>query len=161
MSVASARTAATGAKVKVDGVVAKIAYASGIVPCGVYLVDETQSIYVYDGDLAGRVKVGNKITIAATKAYWILEKEQANAAKFGYNSSYLSRSFSKTFGISFNKYLTMLRLREAILLMRSGEMNVTECALESGFGSMRSFYRAFREEFGCTPKEYFDKEQNK
>ena len=83
------------------------------------------------------------------------------ATKFGYNPSYLSRNFSKTFGISFNKYLTMLRLREAILLMRSGKMNITECALESGFGSMRSFYRAFREEFGCTPKEYFDKEQNK
>ena len=49
----------------------------------------------------------------------------------------------------------MLRLRETVLLMRAGKMSITACALESGFGSMRSFYRAFREEFGCTPKEYF------
>ena len=74
--------------------------------------------------------------------------------KFGYNPSYLSRMFRSTFGISFIEYLTMLRLREAILLLRSGKKSVTECAMESGFGSMRSFYRAFDEEFGITPKEY-------
>ena len=42
----------------------------------------------------------------------------ALAAEFGYNSSYLSRTFRQTFGISFGKYLTMLRLREAILLLK-------------------------------------------
>ena len=76
------------------------------------------------------------------------------AAALGYNESYLSRSFHQTFGISFGKYLSMQRLREALSLMREGKMSITECALESGFGSMRSFYRAFHEKFGCTPKEY-------
>ncbi len=76
------------------------------------------------------------------------------AAALGYNESYLSRSFHQTFGISFGKYLSMQRLREAILLLREGKLSITECALESGFGSMRSFYRAFHEKFGCTPKEY-------
>ena len=76
------------------------------------------------------------------------------AREFGFSPSYLSRSFRETFGISFVRYLTTLRLREAVLLLRSGKMSVTECALESGFGSMRSFYRAFFDEFGCTPKEY-------
>ena len=76
------------------------------------------------------------------------------ATALGYNESYLSRSFHRTFGISFGKYLNMQRLREALALMREGKMSITECALESGFGSMRSFYRAFHEKFGCTPKEY-------
>ncbi len=76
------------------------------------------------------------------------------ATTFGYNESYLSRSFHETFGISFGKYLNMQRLREALILLREREMSITRCALESGFGSMRSFYRAFREKFGCTPKEY-------
>ena len=79
------------------------------------------------------------------------------AKEFGFNPSYLSRRFHETFGISFVKYLNMLRLREAVILLQSGKMSVTECAYESGFGSMRSFYRAFHDEFGCTPKEYFDK----
>lgn len=76
------------------------------------------------------------------------------ASAFGYNPSYLSRSFSKTFGISFNDYVKMLRLREAILLLNKNEFRISECAFESGFGSTRSFYRAFSEEFGCSPKEY-------
>ncbi len=84
MTLAQAREAATGTKIKTQGVVAQITYANGQKPAGVILVDGTQSIYVYDSDLAGRVKIGNSVTIAASKTYWILEKEQSNAAKFGY-----------------------------------------------------------------------------
>ena len=84
MSIADARTAAEGAKVKVDGVVAQITYANGKIPAGVMLVDETNSIYVYDSDLAARVKVGNKITICAEKTWWILDSETTHAATFGY-----------------------------------------------------------------------------
>ena len=76
------------------------------------------------------------------------------ARTFGYNESYFSRYFRQTFGVSFVRYLTMLRLREAVLLMQSEKHTITEAAIGSGFGSMRSFYRAFYEEFGCTPREY-------
>lgn len=84
MSIADARDAAKGTLVKVSGVVAKITYANGHIPNGVILVDQTQSIYVYDTDLAARVKIGNRIEILASKTYWILENEQSNAEKFGY-----------------------------------------------------------------------------
>lgn len=84
MSVSGARDAGKDALVKVDGVVAKVLYAFGMKPCGFYLVDETNSIYVYDSDAAQRVKEGNKVTICAKKDYWILDTEQNNADKFGY-----------------------------------------------------------------------------
>ena len=84
MTVAKARDAAAGEKVKVTGVVAAITYANGFKPSGVYLIDNTSSIYVYGADLAGRVVVGNTVTITATKAYWILEDEKSNAALHGY-----------------------------------------------------------------------------
>ena len=84
MSIADARAAATGAKVKVTGVVARITYAFGQKPSGVMLVDGTNAIYVYDSALASRVKIGNEITILASKTYWILEDEANNAQKFGY-----------------------------------------------------------------------------
>ena len=67
-----------------DGVVAKITYANGLVPSGVYIVDETQSIYVYDALIASMVQVGNTITVLGEKDYWVLESEQSNANKFGY-----------------------------------------------------------------------------
>ena len=84
MSIAEARETAIGTKVQVSGVVARITYANGFIPSGVILVDETSSIYVYDGDLAARCAIGNTISIYASKTYWILEAEQENAAKFGY-----------------------------------------------------------------------------
>ena len=84
MTIDAARAAAKGTKVKVSGVVARITYANGKIPSGVMLVDGTNSIYVYDGDLAARVKIGNKITICAEKTWWILADEQNLAANFGY-----------------------------------------------------------------------------
>ena len=84
MTVAEAREAADGALVKVSGVVARITYANGYIPSGFYLIDGTNSIYVYDGQIAARVAEGNTVTVLASKAHWILESEQNNASKFGY-----------------------------------------------------------------------------
>ena len=84
MSVQDARLAEKGTKIKVDGVVAQITYASGMIPNGFYLVDETNSIYVFDGDIAANVAAGNTVTILAEKDWWILDTEQSNAEKYGY-----------------------------------------------------------------------------
>ncbi len=84
MTVADIRAAAEGTLAKVDGVVAAITYANGRVPAGVILVDGTNSIYLYDRNLAAQVAVGNTITVLGAKTYWILEDEVNNANKFGY-----------------------------------------------------------------------------
>ena len=84
MSIAEARNAEKGAKVKVTGVVAQITYASGMAPNGIYLVDSTNSIYVYNNEVATSVAVGNTITIVAEKDWWILEDEAISAEKQGY-----------------------------------------------------------------------------
>lgn len=83
-TIAQARAAKTGDKVRVSGVVARITYANGKVPSGVILVDGKDSIYVYDNDIAGQVSIGNRIEVAASKTYWVLESEKNNADKFGY-----------------------------------------------------------------------------
>jgi AraC-like DNA-binding protein len=49
-----------------------------------------------------------------------------------------------------------MRLRNAIMLMNEGE-SITYCILESGFSSANTFYRTFKSEFGCSPKEYIKK----
>lgn len=84
MTILDARNAEVGTKISITGVVARITYANGMKPSGVYLVDDTNSIYVYDADIAGQVAIGNKITVLGSKAYWILDSEQSNANKFGY-----------------------------------------------------------------------------
>lgn len=86
VNINDARNKADGALVKVTGVVAKFTYASGMKKNGFYLVDDTNSIYVYDanGTITSNVKEGNKITLYAKKTYYILEKEKNAASKYGY-----------------------------------------------------------------------------
>lgn len=84
MTIADARNAEKGTLIKTTGVVARITYANGYIPSGFYLIDSTNSIYVYDGQIAATVKEGNTVTILGTKDYWILSDETSNAAKFGY-----------------------------------------------------------------------------
>ncbi|MBQ9131503.1 MAG: helix-turn-helix domain-containing protein [Clostridia bacterium] len=76
------------------------------------------------------------------------------AHALGYHPNHLSHAFKNLLHIGFNRYLTVLRLREAVLLMQKGNRNVTECAYASGFQSLRTFYRAFQSEFECTPREF-------
>ena len=86
-SIKETRELDKGTKVKVSGTVAKITYANGMKPNGFYLVDNEASIYVYSGDLASQVSVGNQIQIAAEKTYWILDTETSYATKFGYKGA--------------------------------------------------------------------------
>ncbi len=84
VTIAEAREAAVGSKLSVTGVVAAITYANGMIPSGVYIVDGTQSIYVYSADIAQRVSVGNTIKVLGVRENWILSSEANNASKFGY-----------------------------------------------------------------------------
>ena len=83
-TIADARAAATGEKVKVSGTVAAITYANGMKPSGFILVNGADSIYVYNDDAAAMVSVGNNVTVAGSKTYWILADEQNYAASYGY-----------------------------------------------------------------------------
>ena len=83
-TLSEARDAEKGANLKVTGTVARITYATGMKPSGYILVNNGVSIYVYDGDSAQRVQIGNTVTVAGTKDYWILDSEIDGAQKFGY-----------------------------------------------------------------------------
>lgn len=76
------------------------------------------------------------------------------SAVFGYSPSYISRYFKSCFGTGISQYLNILRLRNALLLMQGGQNTNTYCAFESGFSSLRTFYRVFQQEFGCSPRDY-------
>ena len=71
-----------------------------------------------------------------------------------YDYSYLSRFFKKTIGMSFNAYVTHYRLSHACYLMENSTQSITQCAYESGFTSLRSFNRCFKENLKITPNQY-------
>jgi len=76
------------------------------------------------------------------------------ASHFGYNPSYLSQFFKTTFNIGIKRYISIIRLNNAISLLKENKYSITYCALESGFNSVRTFYRTFYSAFHCTPQEY-------
>ncbi len=76
---------------------------------------------------------------------------------FGYSQSHISRYFKACCGVNLVRYIAIMRLRRAVMLMNEGNHNITYCILESGFSSNTSFYRSFKNEFGCSPKEYIKK----
>ncbi len=79
------------------------------------------------------------------------------AEYFGYSQSYVSRYFKSCCGVNLAKYITMLRLKNAIMLLSETKHDISYCAFESGFSSVRTFYRSFQNEFDCSPKEYIKK----
>lgn len=70
------------------------------------------------------------------------------------SKSYISHIFCCKLKINFRDYINVLRINEASLLMRRDNITVTEAAQRSGFGSIRTFNRAFFKHMGTTPKEY-------
>ena len=78
-----------------------------------------------------------------------------SVAKALYISPYtLSRMFSSTFHTNFNRYVNHSRLEYSRMLLEETEQSVTEICLDAGFGSQRTFNRAFQTEFHMTPAQY-------
>lgn len=76
------------------------------------------------------------------------------AVELGYHKDYLSRVFNETIQTGFSRYLSTMRLRYAVQLIRTTDLSLEEIADRSGFGNPHSFYDFFRENYHCTPGAY-------
>lgn len=76
------------------------------------------------------------------------------AEAFSVSRQYISTAFHRELGISFSDYLSKVRLDEAMRLLMTTDMNVTNISERSGFPNLRSFNTSFREVHGCTPREF-------
>lgn len=77
------------------------------------------------------------------------------AEEFYVSKYHIAHVFKDHLGISIHQYITKKRLalcREAIL----GKAGITEVYQTFGFGDYSSFYRAFKKEYGISPKDYRD-----
>ena len=77
------------------------------------------------------------------------------AEEFFVSKYYIAHVFKDSLGMSIHQYITKKRLtlcKEAIL----GKMSIKETYQTFGFGDYSSFYRAFKKEYGISPKEFKD-----
>ncbi len=66
----------------------------------------------------------------------------------------LAREFHLSVGCRVKDYFRMRQLERAKELLRTTRRTTEQIAGESGFGTARTFYRAFRRSTGVSPTEY-------
>ena len=67
---------------------------------------------------------------------------------------YISHVINERLGEGFNEYLNAIRINEACRLLLESDMSIKEICTEVGFGTVRSFDRAFMQKKGETAREY-------
>lgn len=75
-------------------------------------------------------------------------------ADFGICSETVNRLFREGLHLGPSEFLNNIRIERACTYLQQGGRNITETAYLCGYGSLRTFNRAFRKAMNCTPTEF-------
>lgn len=75
------------------------------------------------------------------------------AGAVGLHPNYATTSFKRTFGMTIWEYTMQYRVTQAQRLLVTTDASILDVAMQSGFGSLSSFYTAFRRYTGRTPRD--------
>ena len=67
---------------------------------------------------------------------------------------YISHLFGDVLNVKFTDYVNSLRISEACRLLRTTDHSITDVSSLSGFGTLRTFNRAFIKRVGVSPSAY-------
>lgn len=76
------------------------------------------------------------------------------ATSIGFSKFHFSRLFKQYTNFTFCDYLCYRRIKAAEELLAEPELSITEVALQTGFSSISTFNRLFKQQKNCTPSEY-------
>jgi len=85
---------------------------------------------------------------AASHETWPIKRL---AAVSGVSEAHFSRSFKRAFGLPPHRYLLTRRIEQATTLLRDTDLSITEIAFATGWGSLGTFGRIFRDITGQSP----------
>jgi transcriptional regulator GlxA family with amidase domain len=69
----------------------------------------------------------------------------------GVSAAHFARSFKQAFGVPPHRYLLTRRVERATALLRETDMPITEIAFQTGWASLGTFGRTFRDVTGESP----------
>jgi transcriptional regulator GlxA family with amidase domain len=75
------------------------------------------------------------------------------ASVSGVSEAHFARSFKDAFGVPPHRYLLTRRIERAKALLRDTELSVTDIAFDTGWNSLGTFGRIFRDVTGESPGE--------
>lgn len=76
------------------------------------------------------------------------------AVNIGFSKYYFSRLFKQYTDYTFCDYLTLRRIRAAKELLNNPEYSIMDIAMNTGFASISTFNRVFKDTEGCTPSSF-------
>ena len=77
----------------------------------------------------------------------------------GVSEAHFARSFKQAFGLPPHRYLLTRRVERAKALLRDTELSITEIAFETGWESLGTFGRTFRDITGESPTTIRERER--
>jgi len=75
------------------------------------------------------------------------------------SAAHFARSFKDAFGVPPHRYLLSRRIERAVALLRDTDLPITEIALQTGWTSLGTFGRIFRDITGDSPGALRDRER--
>ena len=93
---------------------------------------------------------------AASEEEWPVERL---ASVSGVSEAHFSRSFKDAFGVPPHRYLLTRRIERAKALLRDTDRPVIDIAFQTGWSSLGTFGRVFRDITGQSPTELRAREQ--
>jgi AraC family transcriptional regulator len=76
------------------------------------------------------------------------------AAVAGFSVPHFHRVFTARVGESAASYVRRLRMERAGRKLRMGAVDITEVALAAGYDTHAAFSKAFKQQFGLSPREF-------
>lgn len=77
----------------------------------------------------------------------------------GVSEAHFARSFKQGFGLPPHRYLLTRRIERAVALLRDTDLPITEIAFSTGWQSLGTFGRTFRDVTGESPKAVRERAQ--
>ena len=78
-------------------------------------------------------------------------------AHFSYHPTYVSNLLKKETGRTFSAILRELRMTRAEALLSGTTLSIEEISAMLGYANSSNFYKAFREQYGTTPREWLNR----